>query len=167
MKVIWTYIIIAIALLCCYSGVYHAHHYYDSLVIVIGLVGIICSLALQMMWFEGRNLKWKKFRTFLFLILVTCPITFGVYYLQRQYCQKQLKNHGIIAYARVTELFTRKHKNGVTHYAKFEYTINGKIWFQKLVNRQSRFELNDSLKIRCSSEEPEIFELIALKKYWE
>ncbi len=163
-KVVWTYLLIAVILICCYLGIYHTHHYYDYLPIVIIITGMLCISTLQTMWFAARNQKWEKFRSFLGILFVACPIAFGVHKLQQRYCQQQLSDHGIIALAKVTELFQRTHKRKVTHYAKFEYHVNGKTWSQKLVNKNFRIALNDSLKIRCSSEEPEIFEVVAIKK---
>lgn len=163
-KVVWTYLLIALILICCYLGIYHTHHYYNFIAAILFIAGILCLLTLQAIWFETRNPKWDKVRSLLAMVFIACPIAFGIHKLQQRYCQRQLSDHGIIAFAKVTELFQRRHKGRVTHYAKFEYHVNGKTWSQKLINKNFRIALNDSLKIRCSSEEPEIFEVVAIKK---
>lgn len=163
-KVIWTYLIVALGLICCYLGVYHTHHYDNSLAIIIVIAGFLCVIILQEMWLAPKNPKWDKIRGILAVLLVALPITFGIYKLQKRYCRQQLADHGIITRAKVIKLFRKKSKSTVTHYAKFEYKVNDKIWYQKLVNNQSRIGLNDSLMIRCSSEQPDIFEVLTIKK---
>lgn len=163
-KIIRTYLIIGIGLICCYLGVYHTHHHNSSLAVIIVIAGCLCIMTLQNMWFAAKNPKWFKIRGFLAVLLVASPITFGVYKLQKLYCRQQLSDHGIIAHAKVVKLFRVRNKSAITHYAKFAYEVNGKIWHQKLVNNQSRIGVDDILTIRCSSEQPDIIEVLAIKK---
>ena len=81
-KVIWTYLIIGIGLICCYLGVYHTHQYDASLTFIMIIAGCLCVFTLQNIWFAAKNPKWDKIRGLLAVLLVALPITFGVYKLQ-------------------------------------------------------------------------------------
>lgn len=93
------------------------------------------------------------------MLIILVPSCILIGHLQDKYYKDQLVNQGVIVYGKVMELFTKKHKNGKTDYAKFRYQLNDKMWIQEVVNYDHQFELFDSLQILCSNEEPEIFEI--------
>ena len=145
-------------LICCYLGVYHSHrHFQFDIILTLVLLGMLCLAALNSLYFN-TNGKWAKVRILTFFVLVGGPMTTIVIVLHENYKAQQLADYGTDTYGIVTNLYRKKAKSRVSYYADFEYNLNSKRWIQQTRNDDHRIKMGDTLKLRCSTVDPEVFE---------
>lgn len=101
------------------------------------------------------------------------PIFYTIHILQEKYCAQQLENNAAVTIGKVTKLFTVRHgssRRGSNSsyynrtYAEFEYQVAGESWKQKIDQEKYDLSVNDQIEIKYSAKEPEIFEVLAIKK---
>ena len=163
-KNIFTAISTLILIACCYFGVFHSHRYFRfNLALVIVIVGVLCLIALDHLSF-GSEGKWQRFRTFMVILLIGGPIAIFTIVMHEAYVSQQLTDHGTETYGVVRLLYSKKIPNRRSYYtsyhAKFEYSVNGKIWVQKVNNDDHSLSFGDTIRLRCSTEDPEVFEVL-------
>lgn len=161
---IWTYLAAAVICVCIYIGVFHKHHYYKfDLITWLYLTIAFCIVIIQMTSFEHHNHWISKLRAFLMVLLIGCPIIYFIDTFQRKYQENQLDQHGAETRAKVIKLFTVKHgrrrSRSSSSYAELEYQMGNKTWKQKVPN--NGYYENDTIRIKCSTEQPEIIQVIA------
>ena len=84
--------------------------------------------------------------------------------LQEKYMQYQLKENGIIVRGVVVDSYLATGYRGKTYYyAEIEYRYNKSNYRQTVGNYYHTYKYHDSLQILCSSNDPEIFEIIGHK----
>lgn len=111
----------------------------------------------------GDKGSWNKFRTFIVVLFVGGPTAFAVISLHESYLSQQLSDHGTNTFGIVRLLYDERFKGHTSHYANFEYSVNGKTWVQNVRNNDHTLFVGDTLKLRCSTEDPEVFELVNKK----
>lgn len=166
---LFTYIAAAVICICCYVGVFHTHHYYTfDLINWLSITIALCIVIIQMTSFKHHDKWWSRLRAFLMVLFIGGPIIYFIHVFHEKYCKQQLENYGVEVSAKVTRLFTVKHGRGSSYYnrgyAEFEYLVDGKTWKQKTENKDYNLKANDLIQIKCSSEEPEIFEVLGVTK---
>lgn len=111
--------------------------------------------------------KWKDAFKVLALILVFALVLFGVLQLHALYREQQLKKYGVISYAKVVEVYKQKRskRRRFVFYARIEYKIMDKVYYQSIDNKKQLYGVNDTLKIIYSSRDPDIFAIRQLKKW--
>ena len=165
---IWTYLAAAVICLCCYVGVFQTHHYYTfDLMNWLYITIALCIVIIQATSFEHHDRWMSKLRAFIMILVIGGPIIYCIRVLREEYHKQQLQNYGITVSAKVVKLYTVKHGRRNSYYnrsyAEFEYQVEGKTWKQKLENKDYNLNVNDQIEIKCSSQEPEIFEVVGLK----
>jgi hypothetical protein len=77
---------------------------------------------------------------------------------------QQLADYGTETYGVVRLLYSETVKRHTSYSAKFEYAVNGKNWVQNVNNDDHSLSVGDTIRLRCSAEDPEVFELLNKKE---
>ncbi|WP_217277448.1 energy transducer TonB [Pedobacter foliorum] len=162
-KKIWTCVLLAVIITCCYWGVFLSIDSAKALTIP----GIFSLVFLQGMWFEFKGKpRWNRGINGGILFVLTLTLVFGVAQLRTLYKEQQLKKYGVISYAKVVEVYKQKRlKGGPVFLAAIEYKIKGKDHYQSIDNKKQLYGVNDTLKIVYSSRNPDILDVKQHKKW--
>jgi len=168
-KWIWSIAPIVLLLLCSYFGIYHSHRYYSfDANLWVTMTGVIACLVLQWIW-TGYSQRWYRLKAFLFVFCLAGPIGIFVVLMHNRFVYKQMAAGSTVTIGIVQHLFAVKYKNSFTHYALFTYHFHGKIYTQKLINKNKLLVEGDTLVLRCSDRDPEMIERLEeppRMKYW-
>lgn len=167
-KNILTAISTLILIACCYFGVFHSHRYFRfNLPVVVVIVGVLCLVAIDHLSF-GSEGRWQRFRTFMVILIVGGPIAIFTIILHKAYVSQQLADHGTETYGVVRLLYSKKTPTRRSYYtsyhAKFEYSVNGKNWVQNVNNDDHSLSVGDTIRLKCSAEDPEVFDILNKKE---
>lgn len=155
-KKIWSCVMIAIILICCYFGIFHSHRYFKTdMIMLAGLVGALSVAALDFIWFNHDNRH--RLNTLFFLLLVGGSILLAVIYFHKKYVDSVLQGHEVPVKGVVTKLFVKRGRGGGTLYAVFNYTLKGKQWTQKTINSYPLLVVGDTVNLWCSDLDPTVF----------
>lgn len=117
---------------------------------------MLSILGLNILWFKHD--KWFKLKSFLSLVVVGGAMAILVIMLHEKYRDKLLIGHEVYVKGVVTKIYFKRSKNQVTHYAVFNYRVNGKALTHRVINTENLLTVGDTIKLVCSKLDPEVFE---------
>ncbi|RZL06192.1 MAG: hypothetical protein EOO89_24725, partial [Pedobacter sp.] len=157
----WTYILLSFIAFSCYIFVFQSHHYHKWYVFVTAFISFLSIAILQFMWLDVLpKSKWNKLVNAALLAILTFPLVLLIIYCNEAFYNNQLEYYGTVVYGRVIDTYSTNGRNGIHYKAVFKYRLLGKEWLQEVGNDHFLYNEHDSLKILCSSEEPEIFTIL-------
>lgn len=160
----WTYINCAVIILCIYAGIFHQYHKVNvvsaSLLLIIGWHTLN---GLKRLWIDPSEMNWIKH-----LIPVTILVTLGlsaivIGKLEKIYFAYQLTNHGQTITGKVEIVNTREFPILYPYYSRYalvRYKLNNKYFMKEIDNREQRLIQGDSIKLKVSTQHPEIVEAV-------
>ena len=156
LKIIISWVMLLLILICAYIGVFHSHRYYSfDLVLWIVIIPAMSIAMLDFIWFQHG--KWHKFKLLLFLVFVGGPAVALVVFLHNVYVDSLLHGHEMKTNGVVKDLYQRKYKNSRTPYAVFSYQAKGRVWTHDMINKDNSLKVGDTIKLVCSDLDPEVF----------
>lgn len=160
-KQIYTILLIGVMLVSGYGFVVYSYRYN------IGYKFIPCAgmlISFFLLTFIWKGLIKKMIPEF--FRRVSIPIIIISVYsllssLQERYMQYQLKQYGIIVKGMVVDsYFSTGYRGKTYYYAEIAYRYNKLNYKQTVGNYYHTYKYHDSVEILCSSNDPEIFEII-------
>ncbi|MGI4022717.1 MAG: hypothetical protein ACRYFA_14525 [Janthinobacterium lividum] len=123
-------------------------------------------MSLVFLWFYVMPVKKGNYGLSWFLtVALTLASAFLIDQLKNIYIKDQLKKYGITGYVQISNTYQTRGTNRikVRNFATFGYTVNHQIYFKSIENEEGIYNIGDSVKITCSSVNPEIY-IIAGRK---
>lgn len=159
-RTIWTCILSTMLLLSIYLGIFHQYHLDGSLLFWLGSTSLI---YLNQLWIDTSKMNWiKHLLPFLILIILGLSvITIGK--LQKVYYAYQLANNSQTVTGEVVLVKTHEFPEFdfyYRRYAKVIYRFNNKNFIQKIDNKKQQLILGDTIKLKISTQHPEIVEAV-------
>jgi len=123
---------------------------------------------LFIIWIRYDKLpRWKQLATTLASVLVLLLIIFTLSTLQDKYFDYQLKEYGVTTFAKVIGETQSRSRSTTYYHAIIRYQCNQTIYLQSLSNNDHFYKYGDSLRVVCSSVNPEILKVIGYKSALE
>jgi hypothetical protein len=108
------------------------------------------------LWFEPNETpRWLYLLKYFMMAAVFALIYVSGNYVQKKYFDFELKQNGVYLPAKVVGYKNLTSRYGNHIYAVFVYDYNGNSHAQKMNNDDDFFRINDSLRLLCSSKDPE------------
>lgn len=161
-RIIWTYLLIALILLCIYVGVFHMY-YHSSESLFSSLLSLVaCALFfLQKLWLDTSKMNWTRHLLSAVLIFLTANIIkLSTQKLQKVYYARQLADHGQTVEGEVLLASSSELYFYNKQYALIRYKFNDKYFIKRIDNQLYKFVKGSQLKIALSSQHPEIIKVI-------
>ena len=153
--------IIAVACACIYIIYSHKPNLGFSIVPILFLS--ICLIWITDIWRKILFIKFLPlfwYRVFLLLVIGLPISVLGT--LKNKYETYQLQKYGVITDGLVTDAADAQASKGPVYFkADVEYKFDGHLYHQQVNTSTYSYKFGDKLKIRCSSQDPEIFEIIS------
>jgi hypothetical protein len=163
-RIRYTWIFIFICLITGYFFVFFPSDYSRVYLYILGGIIVVSYGLLANMWlpeYEG----WKTVGFFKQVVAcINIVILIGLlYFLNGSYLKHQLKQNVIITYARVIGFKTTHIRSSLNYSALIMYQYNKSSYLQAIDNNNHSYKLQDSFRLLCSAEDPEIFKIIGYK----
>ena len=128
---------------------------YNSFLAPFGLIIQIISVVTLIFLKHKNTLRNQS----LFSI---CGIVYGLFlmFVSDKYVEYQVSKYGQVITAKIIEsqIKPRRH-TGSSYFAKISYTVNSKEYHQEFSDKGNVYKIGDSIKIKCSIKDPELFKL--------
>ena len=130
----------------------------DSIAMLLISVPIF---AISFFIFKYRYASWIKKGVIFILVFIIIVIAIVILINgKNNYRDHELKNNGFTTTAKIINFQTVKHKRSDTYYATFTYFYRNKKYIQRVNNDDKIYQINQTVTIRISSKNPEMFKLI-------
>lgn len=119
---------------------------------------------LFIIWIKYDKLpRWLQLITTLASVGILLLIIFTLSTVQGKYFDYQLKNYGVTISAKVIGETQERPKSTTYYHAIIRYQCNQTTYLQSLSNNDHFYKYGDSLRIVCSSVNPEILKVVGYK----
>ncbi|WP_345164200.1 hypothetical protein [Nibribacter koreensis] len=138
-------------------------HTYDSVLpkMAIGLV-MISTIGFGVWRLQVfPDSRWGRISNVLLGVILLFLMFFSLFAISTFYQNGQLEKYGEVVSGKVETIYMKTGRNS-REYAVFQYTLSGKQYHQEIWNDKN-LSIGDSVTIKCSSQNPEIFSLISYK----
>jgi hypothetical protein len=163
-KIRYTWIFIFSCLITAYFFIFYPSNYNRVYLYVLGGIILVAYGLLANLWLPEYD-GWK---TIGFLKQVVACLNFVIligllYMLNGFYLKHQLKQNVIITYAHVIGFKTTHNRGSLNYSALIVYEYNKNSYLQAIDNNNHTYKLEDSFRLLCSADDPEVFKVIGYK----
>lgn len=157
-------LLVGVFLISAYVFVFYFHRY-DQTFAMASFAGMLISYCCVIsFWIKSRDKPgWRRLVNIIVTITPFFLMVYGLFTLAQQYRERQLTQNGVPTIATVIGFKTSHTRGSTYHYAVFEYSCDQKYYLQKVNNDDDFYRLNDTLRMVCSSNDPEIFKILTVK----
>jgi hypothetical protein len=163
-RVVTTFFLVSVILFCIYLGIFHLHGYNSHIYIApILSTGVLCLYCLIRVWIEPK-IRFFWVLSVLFVWGMTWIGILAVQQMQKHYYARLLSQDSGIVYGQVE--FTGSKLSPFDHFGHIvvKYEFNNQTWRKKLENPQDSLHIDDVMKIKLATEDPDIIEVLKVYK---
>jgi len=163
-KLIYTYLLLFLFLAGCCGVIFFSHKYGYLYRIGPFVATYLAIIGLCSVWISDRKVSRliRIIQVFSLLIVLA-----GVYLILLQmksaYLNAQLNHYGVAVKAIVVDIKREKSRYGSHDYAIIDYSYAGNDYLQRINDDDRAYKYQDSLRLLCSSRDPEIFRVVGHK----
>lgn len=163
-KIRYTFIASGLFLAGCYFYIFFSYRYGYWYKYLPYMLVFFPFIWLFIIWIKYDELpRWIQLSKTLASVIVLCLIIFTLSTLQDKYFDYQLKEYGIITFAKVIGETRERPKSTTYYHVIIRYQCNHVSYLQSLSNDNHFYKYGDSLRVVCSSINPEILKVIGYK----
>ena len=145
--------------------VLYGHRYHLG---ILGDASLLSSLLLPFsiyyLYLQIQSSGWLyKLLNVVIGLFILLPIVLGLIRLKSYYYKHQLESHPLSVYAKIIGFENTSHRTKKRD-ATFQLLYQQKSYTQKISNDDQHYAIGDSLQLIISSEDPEIFRIVGIKR---
>jgi len=163
-KIRYTFIASSLLLAGCYFYIFYSYRYgywYEYLPFISVLAPLIWLFVIWLKY-NDKQRGIQSLNSFLLAVACFC-VLYALSFLQKKYLAFQIARYGITTGAKVIGETRSSTRRNIYYHAIIRYQCNQNTYLQSLSNNDHFYKYGDSLRIVCSSVNPEILKVVGYK----